>query len=485
MEEKKKTNKKLIVGIVIGLIIVILISIIAFKLNSPINNSNIANNNPKQEHSETSNKDNVLVDSNTSFANLKADDEKFNETEQILIDYFDDNYFYDCSISHFQEYPQIFKGSKFYTNVVIIKVLNSTDEEFEVVGTQGGGLSADIWNGDIQIWDGGYANQSIEEIGENGLFVIKGKQLEKRLRKGDVVKLYGRYNDNDNFDIDGKSYILPVVNSINLVQLSNTNAESNYRFNIDRIKTVSEYIFGKDIKISTPVLGEDYDSPSKFALDPFYKITLDNQSNANFNMFNLYRNSGAILYNKVSANTYKKLFITPDFKHYIVTTYDEQLKHVYVDYFDKEFKKIWNREFDCKSNENLAGPIDYTNKKIAIVIDNDLYLINSETGENIVDPVLVGPKIKISMMNDGIVLIGNDNKDTIMKVGFDGKIIYRTNGNVDFDAIYNSSMQIIDNKMVIFLNGTGGEYGLPYIKYLVLNNDGTISSETESEEGAL
>ena len=85
------------------------------------------------------------------------------------------------------------------------------------------------------------------------------------------------------------------------------------------------------------------------------------------------------------------------------------------------------------------------------------------------------------MTSDGVILIGNNNKDAIMKVGFDGKIIYRTNGNIDFESIEASQIQIIDNKVVVRLYGTGNE-GFPYEKYIVLNDDGSIETETESTE---
>ena len=54
-----------------------------------------------------------------------------------------------------------------------------------------------------------------------------------------------------------------------------------------------------------------------------------------------------------------------------------------------------------------------------------------------------------SIKCNGIVLIGNDNKDIIMKVSFDGKIIYRTNGNVKFKSVTNAETQVNNGKMVV------------------------------------
>ena len=83
------------------------------------------------------------------------------------------------------------------------------------------------------------------------------------------------------------------------------------------------------------------------------------------------------------------------------------------------------------------------------------------------------------MMTDGIILIGNDNKDTIMKVGLDGKITFRTNGNTRMSDIGSAQTQIVNDKMVIYLEGTDKE-GLPYDKHLVLNSDGSIETSTNN-----
>ena len=484
-KEKKKSNKILLIMVSILLITLIVIGVLILnKLNinntvpTSLNSSNSKEDDKKLESASANPSSNETT--STSFANLKADDKNFNETQSIIIDYFDNNYFHSVAISDFQRYPQVFKGAKIETNVIILKILKSTDDEFEVLAVQGGSLAADVNTGETSAYTGyDIEKMDISDWSENSLIVIKGKQLNKRLTKGDVITLYGRFNDVSNFSIDGKDYILPVANTINIVQLT---SNDKYRFNSDKIKTVAEYIFGKDIKMSTPDIKEDYNSEAYFALDPFYKITLDNQSNANFSVFNMYRNYGLITYNEYSKNVVKKLFVGADFQHYIVTTYDINLKHIYIDYFDNDLKKLWNREYDYNSNKiDNYSPIDYTATQLAIVIDNDLHLIDLTTGEDKITPVLVGSKIKINMMSDGIILIGNDNKDSIMKVDYNGQIIFRTNGNISFKNIDNTSTQIINDKMVVWLSGTGND-GIPYEKYLVLNSDGTIDTETESTE---
>lgn len=128
------------------------------------------------------------------------------------------------------------------------------------------------------------------------------------------------------------------------------------------------------------------------------------------------------------------------------------------------------------------SPMDYTAKQMAFVIDNDLYLIDLETGENVIDPVLVGSKLGVVMLSDGILLIGDDTKDTIMKVSYDGQIIYKTNIETEMDRFNSVCTQIVDGKMVICISGQVGDpsYMSDYReKYIVLNTDGSIEQETE------
>ena len=123
--------------------------------------------------------------------------------------------------------------------------------------------------------------------------------------------------------------------------------------------------------------------------------------------------------------------------------------------------------------------MDYSNTQMAVVVDNDLYLIDLATGENIIEPVMVGEKVRVVMMSDGIILIGDNNKDTIMKVDYEGKTIFKTNAGTDtINLIEKAHIQIINNKLNIFLSGTN-EYASAD-KYLIVDNSGKI--ETSSED---
>ncbi len=395
-----------------------------------------------------------------SFNNMSGDTEGLEQVQKDLINYFDNDYFEYYGKSA-QKYPQVFKGAKVVTDGVVVKVLKSTDEDFEVVIAQGSSYS--------------YNNIDLEEIEKTtpeALFILKGKQQNARLTKEDEVTICGRYNDVNTTEIDGKSYTLPTIEMISCN--SHIIGQDNYKFSFETIKNVAEYIFGKDIKVNEPVSGQDYTD----GFGGFFKVTFDNQSNANFKVFNMNKYYGEIEYNKIhnglSNNIVKKLFVGADFNHYIVSTYDEDLKHVYIDYFDRDLKKVWSREFDYNSTKAFASPMDYTAEQMAIVVDNDLYLLDLKTGENIIEPVLVGEKIRVNMMDDGIILIGDNNKDTIMKVDYKGKILFKQNAETGMDYIESASTQVINGKLVLKLLGPADS-----IKYLVINSEGTIEVATD------
>lgn len=477
---KKGKKNKILIFICILVILFIIAGIVYFCITNKtpsIEEGKTENiQNTEEGFKQTSANVEVNNAEKTSFINMNSDDKNYSEIQSEILKYFDNDYF-NFWVKDLQRYPQIFNDAKVKTTALIMKVIKSDDNEFEVIALDFGGSSYE----DVSFYLDTYKNKDLKDLStedEKRLVIIKGSQLSERMLKGDFIYIEGRCKGTSNYDIDGKSYVLSTINAINVIQKDYDN-----KFSLNTVKKVAEYIFGKDIKISNPVDNQDYKS-SIGELGNFYKVTLDNQANSNFKVFNMYRNLGSITYNKIhnelSNNTAKKLFVGADFKHYIVTTYDADLKHVYIDYFDNDFKKIWNREFDYNSTKAYSSPMDYTENKLAVVVDNDLYIIDLTTGNNIVEPILVGEKIKVNMMDDGIILIGDNNKDAIMKVSYDGKIEFKLNANTSISKIETAYTQIVNGKMVVGIRGIGEYAGCE--KYIVLNSDGTIEKATEDIE---
>lgn len=461
--EEKKNNK------VVKVIILIVIIIACIGIGVGISYFFINKQNENKREDNESNEDIILNSqvgklSEKSFNNMKSNNEKLEKTQKEILEYYDNDYFEIYSTEALQKYPQVFKGAKLkITPLVVKKIIKSTDEEYEVLVS------------------GGYTmEQSTEEIE----YALKGTQLEERLIEGECIQVYGKYTDVNTYQVDGKSYTVPTITPINIVR-----GDEN-RFSFDTINTVAKYIFGNDIKVTKPS-DDDFlnDWEDNDMQVDYYKVTLDNQSNANFKSFKMYENTGYIDYNRtennLSDNVSKTLRVSSDFEHFIVETRDSKLNKYYIDYFDKSYNKLWNREFDCKLTTSSVSTMDYTAEKMAIVVDNDLYLIDLETGENIIEPVIVGTKMKVNMFDDGIVLIGNENKDTIMKADFNGNILYRVNADTSM-SISDVYTQIVNDKLVIRIIGMSNDENIQNTKmlekYLVLNEDGSIEYSTNETE---
>lgn len=464
------------IGIILGIVVlVIVIGVVIFFV---IKNKN--NTEPTSSETNSSKIDNqVSIDSssniqaghigNMSFGNYNSDDENFDETQKNLIEYFNNNYMH-FSVKDAQKYPQMYKGAKVCTYVRVVKVLNSTDEEYEVVAAD---LSQDGWKA---YYD------SVEQIPNGNIICIKGKQLNERLMGGEKIYVYGTYINTENREIDGKSYMISNVTA-DFIQGYHYDSTDRYelldpKFSFDVIKNIAEYIFGKDIKVSKDT-AEYADEGQEIN---YYNVILDDQSNLNFKSFDMYDDQGMIVYdnddNNLDINTTKKLFISADFQHYIVTTYDKNTNHVYIDYFDRDRKKLWSREFDYKSTKAYVSPMDYNNDTLACVVDNDLHIIDLNTGEDKVSPIIVGEKIKVLMINDGIILIGDNSKDTIMKVDYYGNIMFKKDitfegqlKNIDY-----SQIQLINDKLSIYLNANFESAPYTAYKLVLMSKDGDIES---------
>ncbi len=462
----------IILGIIVLVVIigVVIFFVIKNKNNteptsSETNSSEIAN----QASVDSSSNIQAGHISNISFGNYNSDDENFDETQKNIIEYFNNNYM-GFSAKDAQKYPQMFEGAKVCTYVRVVKVLNSTDEEFEVVAAD---LSQDGWRA---YYD------SVDQIPTGNIICIKGKQLNERLMGGEKINVYGTYINTENKEIDGKSYMVSNMTA-DFIQGFHYDSTDRYelpdsKFSFDVIKNIAEYIFGKDIKVSkdTPEYADEGQEIN------YYNVILDDQSNLNFKSFDMYDDQGMIVYdnedNKLDINTTKKLFISADFQHFIVTTYDKNTNHVYIDYFDRDRKKLWSREFDYKSTKAYVSPMDYNNDTLACVIDNDLHIIDLNTGEDKVNSVIVGEKIKVLMIDDGIILIGDNSKDTIMKVDYSGNIIFKK--DITFDGqlknIDYSQVQLINDKLSIYLSANFESDPYTAYKLVLMSKDGNIES---------
>lgn len=383
--------------------------------------------------------------------------------QELIIQYFDNDYFSINDYEFMQRYPQIFKGAQIHTVGEITKIISATDEDYQAL--------VSIFDVVSEIASYEYGD---EEAYLKNQVVVNGKQPNgMRVIEGDIVQMYGRYVSIDDYTIDGVGYNVP---TFNLYDTSYLNDRS--RFEPGFIKKVATTIFGQNIEVRNAVAGEDYTGDElswKIAYDPYMICELENQTNSKFTKFRFYTERGLIddakgassepMLDLFTTNIIRKIEFAPDFQHYLLFTYDTDLNTLSLDYYDTEFNKLWNREFENTTN----AVYDYTSTAIYLVANNDLYMISLEDGEDKTNPIYVGEKTRVCKVEDGVILIaGGSVNDTVMKVTLSGEMAWKTNTTQEHEEI--DVIQLIEGRILI-----SSSSGWNFI--IVDDSDGTLISE--------
>ena len=421
----------------------------------------------EKESTGSQNENGVEVDGAVvSWGNLEIDNSKLTEDQKEVLKYFDSDYFMINNYDSFQKYPEIYRGTQVKFDAAVIDVLQTDDEKYEALVSMNAYIDENT--GEPVILD------------ETALLVVSGNHPDDgRIVKDDCLSFYGRFIDVQEYEIDGKKEYYPHVTvNYTLTPMANNGGSMGtpVRFGLDEIEKVAKIIFGEDIKIKEPVYGEDFELDElHYPENPFYLVTLDDQSNANFSQFEFWRNDGFIMDANSTFEVYRTLSVSADFQHYIVTIFDQNLNMTYMEYYDRDFEKIWSREF--KGTENIA--FDYTENDIYFVANNDFYVIDVKTGEDKIEPVIVGEKLRASAISDGVILIGTGNKDNIMKVDFEGNVVWKT--SVDLEVSYCDIIQVVDDRIITVLSDYGNVGGSQMTdKMVAVDSDGNVISEFNS-----
>lgn len=391
-----------------------------------------------------------------SFSNMKVDTNKTSLTDEqkTILNYFDNDYFYINDYQDLQRYPNVYKGAQINFVATVKEVIKSNDEEFEVLAH----------------FDSTRGYEKIKED-EDKLFVLKGKQTNKRIIKGDNLEINGRYLNIDTYNIEGKEEILPTISVFNFFVAS---SQEERKFNLNTITKVANYIFGENAKVKEPICGEDFNLDDfHIPEDFFYLVTLDDKSKPDFKSFEFSRDYGRIVDSNLSKNHIRLLFVGADFEHYITTTRSKN--NTKIEYYDKELKRIWTRDF----NEKDIVAMDYTKNQIILVENQKMHVIDINTGEDEITPVSVGNKVAVYMVEEGAILIGTESTDTIMKVNSKGETKWKIDLDSKMENIDSAMAQMIDNNIVVNLTGTSKDYQSMYERYIVVSNDGTKLIETK------
>lgn len=419
------------------------------------------------------------VDKNIEHKSLEKDDNiglmsikmnstgkyELNDTEKLLVQYFDTDYEYLVEYNALQRYPQIYNNAQISFICKVKKIIETNNESYTALVQYG--------------WYGSF------DDGNTDYVVIKGTQGEARVIEGDYIRVYGKYTGVDSYTIDGTSYSVPTV-LVNRFQFG----EENYGgesfknlYSVSDIKLISRYIFGDNISIRELNSTDNFDYVG--SLHP-YVCVLDNQSNANFSKYILDGESGGMFQDMNSDNgmnptgIYIEIIFAADFEHFYVKKLDTNLDSFTLQCFDKSLNKIWSRDFE----ETTSEVMDYTPDHIYIVANGSMYILDALTGENAANPTYVGKKDYIRKVSDGILLIqGGVKSDAVMKTDLVGTVKWTANTKYPIGEYHRGektcSIQIPDENYRIFYDGEAEDGGITE-NVLVLDSDGTKIYDAES-----
>lgn len=479
LPEKKKPNKKILIAVIAVIcVIAIVAAAIAVprligrgKESSPEESKGVLGNIINgSEGSEDSKPKSVEEDDNLGLMNVKIHDEGSNltDTQKLLIQYFDRDYFLFPSYTSLQRYPQAYKGSQIYTLGYVTKVIESNDKEYTALVEYG---AYKTYNG-VDSPTGVYA-------------VIKGKQTETRFMEGDSLCIYAKYDNVDTYTVDGKSYTVPTL-LINRWTLFYELDIAAPMYSMEDIRTIAKYVFGEDVKVRDPqksdFTGEEaedfYPEDYKYL---YYVAELDNQSNANFTKYEFNALKGGKIYDlKSEWPVSRNLTFSADFENFYLQVFDESLNTYILECYDRNLKKIWSREFD----RTTTAVLDYTADHIYLVANGNMYIINAKTGEDDVEPKFVGAKTGIRKLKDGILLIAAGQSDAVMKTDLVGNVLWTVNlaeplPEEEYEG-ESAIMQIVEGNYVFQYTADHLESLSSTENIVVITPDGKISFEGET-----
>lgn len=472
MEEKNK-KKKIIVPIIVAIIIIALVAIIILLVLKLNNNSTQTDSNAKNENSE--NKQEIQT---MSFKSMDATDTSLTDDQRAIALFFDEDYFFLETYEELVRYADMLKNINISSYCQVNTILSSDDETFEAV-CQWAPNNEALWGGEVEL---------------TNPIIIKGKKPEKMVMQGDNIALKGKLLGAETRNINGESKYLPVIEIIEM-------GDDYLWYTDDTIRQISKLVFGDNIKVRRPTEEETFNMVNDYFYnyqDHIWLVELENQSNLNFKVFDIWQSDprGVItynaLYNQGIEKDYlnKKLYITPDLQKYIVFDMSVADKYVYISVYDRNLNKLWQREISNASELTW----DATNSNLVFVSDNDFYNINIETGEDIFNPVFVGKKADIRIVDNGYILVSHESDDSVMFLDTNGNIKNKfdiTLGTKDQpnQEIYNNYIQKLDNNYVILYNiydiDKYNDYGMYTSqeifssKYVIIDENGNKIKESE------
>lgn len=379
-----------------------------------------------EKHTTKSNQNGIFEDTELGLKNIKIDNsqEDLTKEQKEIVRYFSGDYMFVNSIEALQRYNRIFDGALVSCFVNVAKVISYDNESYELL-VYLMEQETDCFSED-------------SEESKSRYMLLKGKSSDSRFIQGDFLTLKARYNGIVTEMIDGKSITVPML-SVHEAYILGEDGDTNYRtafypsrFDKLEVKNIAKTIFGDNITVSEADLEESF--------DPAYLCTLDNQSNAKFSKYYFYERYGRLV---DAVHPEYNIEFSADFQHFFLFMYDVDMETLTLEYYDNNLNKIWKREFEATTSASY----DVTKNNIYLCANNEMYVININTGEDTFPSNYIGNKLDIRKFKNGVLAISEGKSDAFLFTDLQGNIKWKLDSDEKIN--YLDAVQEVNGKIVI------------------------------------
>ncbi len=398
----------------------------AVETSDQTNETTVAETDMSENETAESGSDSVVEDTDLGLKNMKVDytQGELTEEQKEILRYFSGDYMFVNSIEALQRYNKIFDGALVSCFVNVAKVVSYDDDSYE--------LLVYILETEDDIFGDSFKT-------EDRYMLVKGKTSDSRFIQGDNLTLKARYEGIVTETVDGVSITAPMLDIHEGYVLVEDGDTYNYRtyfypsrFEMLEVKNIAKTIFGEDITISEADVSESG--------DPAYVCTLDNQSNAKFSKYFFYERYGRL---EDAVHPEYQIEFSADFQHFFLFMYDYSVETLTLEYYDNSLNKIWKREFEATTSASY----DVTKNNVYLCANNEMYVININTGEDTFPSTYIGNKLDIRKFNNGVLTISEGKSDAFLFTDLQGNIKWKLDSDEAITFI--DAVQEVEGNLVI------------------------------------
>ena len=358
-------NKKKIIVIASAIFVCIAIAASAFLM---------LNHNKSKETNNTATTGNVKNDESVKASEVTV--EELSDEEKFCNEFFSDKHIMsvDNAADTLIRNPDIFKNAK-----------------IEIYGTIASTLPTDSENAfsyDVDVYEHGDTHNYINI---NGTY----KSTDTRWAEGDINEFVGIYSG---------IAMLPTPNGeTNIAKLDNCMLYK-YGYSAQEVKAVIKTIFGENIDVRSETDGARPEDLSEMLCYTFYA------DNAAIKW--AFLEFGDAYVSLDNGEHWSKVQFSDRYKKFYATEQRTADNLLVVKYCNLDGSVIWSKEFSSRSSSG-ANSIVNNGEVTFLLLDNNLYVLNTATGEEIMASILVNGFSKMVLHSNVLLLFNEEAGDIV------------------------------------------------------------------------